>query len=121
MVTDFTYIANSLSSTTVVKCKDYECSYGHEYKSGYDSITCTDDCDDYQCCDKGGCAFPKGCTIETYALHRYQTYYSALGVGSLLQRKNIVVVVHRLSFTPSDGDSVALVVRTYYISTTCIV
>ena len=121
MVTNFTDIANSLSSTTVVKCKDYECSYGYEYKSGYDSITCKDDCDDYQCCDKGGCVFRKRCTITAYyALHRYQTYYSALGVGSLLQRKNPIVVVHRLSFTPSDGDSVALVVRAYYISTTCI-
>ena len=121
MVTNFTDIANSLSSTTVVKCKDYQCSYGYEYKSGYDSITCKDDCDDYQCCDKGGCPFRKRCTITTYALHRYQAYYPALGVGSLLQRKNTTVVVNRLSFTSSDRDAVALVVRMYYISPTCIV
>ena len=69
MVTDFTDIANSLSSTTVVKCKDYECSYGHEYKSGYDSITCTDDCDDYQCCDKGGCSLFKPFMIPAYTLY----------------------------------------------------
>ena len=105
----------------VTACEDYECSYGYEYRSDYDSITCKGDCDDKQCCDKGGCAFRKRCTIAIYALHRYQTHYSALGVGSLLQRKNITVVVHRLSFTPSNGDSVALVVRTYYISTTSIV
>ena len=69
MVTNFTDIANSLSSTKVVKCKDYECSSGYEYKSGYDSITCKDDCDDYQCCDRGGCSPFKSFMIPAYTLY----------------------------------------------------
>ena len=62
-----TYFPFLRSFLTVVTCKDYECSYGYEYRSDYHSITCKDGCDDDQCCDKGGCAFPQWCTIPTYA------------------------------------------------------
>ena len=38
----------------VNSCKYYDCSYGYERKRGYRRITCKDECDDDQCCDKGG-------------------------------------------------------------------
>ena len=40
----------------VNSCKYYDCSYGYERKRDYRRITCKDECDDDQCCDKGGCS-----------------------------------------------------------------
>ena len=62
-------IANSTSFTTVVNCDDYKCSDGYEYKNDYDRITCKNDCDDDQCCNKGEWALPKWCIIPAYALY----------------------------------------------------
>ena len=36
-----------------VYCKEYTCSYGYQYKNGYDDILCDDECDDSRCCDEG--------------------------------------------------------------------
>ena len=35
-------------------CKDYRCSRGYEHKNDYEDITCRDDCDNDECCNKGG-------------------------------------------------------------------
>ena len=40
----------------VNSCKYYDCSYGYERKRDYRRITCKDECDDDQCCDKSGCS-----------------------------------------------------------------
>ena len=82
-------IANSLLSTAaVVACGDYACSDGYEYKDSYSNITCTDNCDDDQCCDLGGCGLSKRYMVPTYVLYQCQMHHSALGVGSLLQGRN---------------------------------
>ena len=36
-----------------VYCKEYTCSYGYQYKNGYEGILCDDKCDDSRCCDEG--------------------------------------------------------------------
>ena len=68
----FVDIVNTPSTTAVDTCKDYECPDGYDRKDDYDTITCKDDCDDDQCCDRGGCAVLKPCTVvATYAVHQY--------------------------------------------------
>ena len=40
-------------SVEKVYCKEYTCSYGYQYKNGYEGILCDDECDDSRCCDEG--------------------------------------------------------------------
>ena len=42
------------SALTDNTCKDYRCSRGYEHKNDYEDITCSDDCDNDECCNKGG-------------------------------------------------------------------
>ena len=83
MALTFADIAKSVLSTAVVTCGDYACSDGYEYKDDYGSITCTDDCDDDQCCDLGGFVLSGRCTITTYVLYLHHTYHSSFNCNLL--------------------------------------
>ena len=48
------YFRRGSPALTDNTCKDYRCSRGYEYKDDYQDITCKYDCDDDECCNKGG-------------------------------------------------------------------
>ena len=89
----FTDIAESVSSTAVVTCEDYACSDGYEYKDDYGSITCTDDCDDDQCCELGGYGVSERCTITTYVCINITHTIHRLAVRSLPCGKKAIVFI----------------------------
>ena len=68
--TYFTDKANSSSFTAVNTCEGYKCPDGYELKDDNYKITCTDVCDDEECCQLGGCVVPKQYTIAIHVLYQ---------------------------------------------------
>ena len=56
--------------TPVNTCSDFKCSESYELKDNYDDLTCDGDCEDRDCCERGGCPL---CHVarfkDSYELH----------------------------------------------------
>ena len=48
------YFRRDSPALTDDSCKDYRCPRGYEHKDDYEEIACKYDCDDDDCCKKGG-------------------------------------------------------------------